>query len=149
MPKHFASTAHRWKQRGDIYLWRYLDNARNYPGLNLSLDPLAHESLLVLFRAFVEERLKCKRTLAITAPTARVLRVPNNLGGAARITSPTSVRLSYDPDLDAVWTMDEEADPLPWELGAQGAAKVLSVLELPDSHFDSAIGGDPAIWWWG
>jgi hypothetical protein len=149
MPKHFASTAHRWKQRGDIYLWRYLDNARNYPSLNLSVDPLAHESLLALFRAFVQERLNCKRTLTITTPTPRVLRVPNNRGGAARISSPTSVRLSYDSDLDAVWTMDEAADPLAWQLGAQGSAEVLSVLEEPDRHFDSSFGGDPVIWWWG
>lgn len=149
MATHFASKAHQWKQRGRIYLWRYLENTRNYPDWHLSLDPAAHESLTTLFRAFCEEGLKCKRTLVVTAPPAAVLQVPNNQGGKARFTSPAKIRLSYEPDLERVWTIDAEADPLDWRIGPGGAAEVRSVLDEPHRYFDENFGGEPSIWWWG
>ena len=145
----YASRAHQWNQRGQIYLWRYLENQRNYPDWSLSLDPLALESLRVLFRFLHEDETRCHRTLVSSEPTAAILRVPNNRGGTARFTSPGKIRLYFDPAAEVGWKLAESGDPLQWQLGPSGLAETVEFLTDPEDYFDGALGGEVPVWWWG
>jgi hypothetical protein len=40
-------TAHLWKQAGRISVWRYTENAGNYPGWHLTADPAGFSRLLL------------------------------------------------------------------------------------------------------
>jgi hypothetical protein len=144
-----VSRAHRWKQRGRIYLWRYLENQRNYPDWHLSLDSAALASLGALFRFLNEDQTRCHRIFAISPPVAEILHVPNNRDGKARYTSPAKLRLSYDPGATEGWILAEGGDPLEWKLGPSGLRQVLQFLSDPQKYFDHNFGDDPSIWWWG
>src|ERR1044071_2745683 len=39
----------KFKLNGHVYLWKYRENTRNYPGWNITLDDQAIDSLLTLF----------------------------------------------------------------------------------------------------
>jgi hypothetical protein len=42
-------TVARWKQQGRVYLWRYKENRKNYPGWHFTADAVACNALLELF----------------------------------------------------------------------------------------------------
>ncbi|NNJ26102.1 hypothetical protein [Alienimonas chondri] len=77
-----------WRQRGTVFLWRYQDNAENYPGWHCTADAEGCESLLRLFAVLRTAEPGDGRTVRLTSPTAAVLSVPNNRGGAARWFAP-------------------------------------------------------------
>lgn len=84
-----------WKQNGSLYLWRYLENTRNYPGWHLSANNLFCESFTDLFKKMLSAKWSSQKLLLITPPNEKILRVPNNHGGKARWYSAKSLLLNY------------------------------------------------------
>ena len=148
MGNDYRSRAHRWKQSGRVYLWRYLERER-YPDWHMSLDEAALESLGSLFRFLDEDGTRCHRTFTISSPTDAILRVPNYQGGEARCAYPKKLRLYFDPAAEMGWDLAESGDPLQWQLGQSGLAEVVAFFADPPSYWDGYFGEDPGLWWWG
>lgn len=74
----------KWKQKGDLYLWRYLENSRNFPGWHLTANDICCFALNELFETMLAAHWSSEKTLTLSEPTKEVLSVPNNRGGAAR-----------------------------------------------------------------
>ncbi len=149
MSTYHTSKAHNWKQKGNVYLWRYIEGVKNYPGWNFAVDEDARLSLTNLLLAFVKDDVASHRAVALTKPTDTVLIVPNNRGGIAKFKSPAKARVLYQPGVSDAGYLTESNGSVEWEIGRDSATSILSVLGEPDRYFDQRIINDPAVWWWG
>ncbi len=70
-------TVNDWKQTGNIYLWRYKDDAKRFSGWHMTADDEGARSLARLVDLFLASGTDAKRTIRLTIPTDRELRVPN------------------------------------------------------------------------
>ena len=149
------------KRRGAIFLWRYRDNARNYPGWNLSADASGACSLLRRLRALAQSSHGTSRTVNVDVPTLTVLRVPNNEGGKARWWAPSRWRVAFQPDPEHrdLWKFPDDEDPAVLTLGRDRLADLIKGVEaITHGRGDYSIGGsagDPSrpqaelwLWWY-
>ena len=67
-------------QAGSIYLWRYLENVRNYSGFHLTCDSAGCSTL----RAALNNEAGYPYVTVNLASDEKVLKVPNNKGGLAK-----------------------------------------------------------------
>ncbi len=77
----------RWRQSGKVYLWRYRDNSRNYPGWNMTTDVAGCSSLLELLDLIDAARWSCTAAIRVSRPTPEILNMVGNMAGAARWSS--------------------------------------------------------------
>ena len=144
-----AANSYRWRQRGTISLWRYLDNTRSFPGWHFSADDAGCASMLALLDALFLDPEGTTRTLQLTAPSAEVLSVPNNR--RAPVEGPASLRLSHSVDPEVLrWT--ENGGRLVLEIG-QARAPLLrkGVADVAAGDGDYCIATVPLplwFWWW-
>ena len=132
----------KWKQQGRLYLWRYIENARNYPGLHLTADDACCHSLADLIERMLSARWSSQKSLVVTPPTKEVLSVPQNRGGEAGCKSPSNLILKYPKD---------KVDGEHFSLEENGHAVILSagsrklellkegVLKIPKGEGDYSI----------
>ena len=80
---------------GRIYLWRYRERTRNYPGFHLSADRAGAGQLLTLLVSLAKARTPQLANVTLDPATADVLAIPNNRGAA--ISSYRHWELSVDP----------------------------------------------------
>jgi len=73
-----------WKQTGKLYLWKYTENSKNYPGWHLHADLEGCTSLIKLICLMRMDKFPAKRTVKISAPNSQILSVPNNKRGKAK-----------------------------------------------------------------
>lgn len=132
---------------GTVSLWRYLDNARNYPGWHLTADAAGCAALLALLDALGAEGAGAARTLALTAPGAAQRAVPNNR--AARWEAATTLRLTVDAAADA-WHWEGDGAHVLLRCGRTGLAGVRQgVADIAAGRGDHACGrGAQALWFW-
>ncbi len=104
---------HAWRPAGHVYLWRYRENTRNFPGWHLSTDRPGGTALLQLFSLFPSATTRVHRTVPLTPPSPSVLAVPNNQQGNANVWAPTKWRVVFDPALSETdsWEFPEGTDP--------------------------------------
>ena len=107
------SLSHSWKQSGLVYLWRYTANEKNFPDFHLTADAAGVASLAELFGVLGSAEAGETRTVAISAPSASELAVPNNRG--ASTISPSRLRVAVSEHRDH------------WQLEARTEAAVLCV----------------------
>lgn len=139
--------SHAWQQHGTVSLWRYRDNARNFPGWQLTADAEGCASLLTLLDALHTEGAGASRTLQLSAPGPAQLAVPNNRD--ARWVAPQTMRLILDEDSGAwQWQPDGERQVL--RLGVSALAGLrLGVLDIAAGQGDYSLGhGMEALWFW-
>ena len=143
------STRPKWQQCGRISLWRYTENERNFSGWHLNADAEGCASLLSLLDA-LESSPGEYRTVRITAPTAAVLRVPNNRGGRAAWLAPAKLRLCCSP-VQACWVFPLDLDPASLTVGADWLPRLREGIGgIPEGRGDYSIGSDaePSLWFW-
>lgn len=58
----------RWKQSGRLFVWRWSDESRNYPGWNVTADRSGAESLRQLFALMQRAEWSSQRALKVTNP---------------------------------------------------------------------------------
>ena len=144
-----AANSYRWRQRGTISLWRYLENTRNYPGWHFTADDAGCASMLALLDALFLDPAGSTRTLQLTAPSAEVLSVPNNR--RAPVKGPASLKLSHVVDPEVLrWIQD--GDRLVLEIGQQRAPMLRKgVADVAAGNGDYCIATAPLplwFWWW-
>lgn len=69
---------------GKVYAWKYLENSRNYPGWNFTVDKNASERLLELLDLMRKCEWSTKKEIKTSTPTENQLKVPNNQNGSAK-----------------------------------------------------------------
>ena len=69
---------------GKIYTWKYIENSRNYPGWNFTVDKTGSNSLLELLDLMKRCEWSSRKEMQISTPTENQIRVPNNQNGNAK-----------------------------------------------------------------
>jgi hypothetical protein len=136
-----------WTQDGKIFLWRYLENTKNYPGWHLAFDIHGGTSLLQLLSIMKTTNDNCMRTITLSHPSAEVLRIPNNRH--ARVQSKPKLRLRWQPHDGNVWAIEESDTEISMVLGTRVSENVIHAIENPGKAFDETIAVDPLLWFWG
>jgi hypothetical protein len=70
-------TVNDWKQDGNVYLWRFKDDSRKFSGWHMTADGDGSRSLNSLLDIFLQSDIDARRTVRLTMPTEKELRVPN------------------------------------------------------------------------
>ena len=138
----------QWKQKGEIYLWRYVGNPINYAGWHLSCNKEGCESFLELLGCFVGSSENAKRTVNISAPKNNQLKVPNCNG---KFRSPPKLFISYDSKNNEAWDFSEETEKVALSVGKMYLEKIKSgVSDVSQGKGDYSIGekGKELWFWW-
>jgi hypothetical protein len=75
---HRPARSEHWKHSGNVWLWRYSPNDRNYPGWHLMANAEGAASLVGLLEALAEPNQPAFRTVQLCRPTPAILAVPKN-----------------------------------------------------------------------
>lgn len=142
-----VNESEKWTQDGRVFLWRYTENTRNFPGWHLALDVLGGNSLLTLFSSMKASNQPTMRTVRLTKPGSDVLAIPNNR--TSRIVTKDKLLINWTPDRKNEWSIDEQDDEVIMVLGKKVLANIENAIENPNKAFDTTIGVDPLLWFWG
>ena len=131
-----------------ICLWRYLQNEKNYPGLNLSLDPEGC--------AYFKERLNDQwpnSSIPLTPPDDLVLSVPNNMNGKARVKAASKLKLLVNISTkDESILIIEDKDTISIAMSNTMKLKLVTAIEdIQNGTGDYSIGSNENsiwFWWW-
>ena len=137
-----------WKQQGSVWLWRYFENVRHYPGWHFTADRAGGRSLLALFDLLeAANDASLYRTMQVAELTPNILAVPDNR--SARATSPVRWRLRYAQAPEA-WRFMEAGDTLELTMDAQSVHKLRESVEaVLRREGDFCIGPDTdRLWFW-
>ena len=59
---------YNWHQKGSLYLWRYKEAQRNYPGWQITGDDDGLKSIIELINIMIAEDRNSKRTIQLSSP---------------------------------------------------------------------------------
>jgi hypothetical protein len=131
----------KFKVSGKVFLWKYKDNQRNYPGWNLTVDKVASPNLVDLLDLMDSCEWSTKKTLTTEEPTQAQLNVPNNQRGQAGWKSAQQLTLnSRKLESDDFWAVIENNGDVEIQFG-KGKLKKLrtAIAEIPLGKGDFAI----------
>jgi hypothetical protein len=136
-----------WRQTGTVFAWRYVENVENYPGWHLAFDPAGVRSFEDLLRRVAAASAgPAYRTIKVTHPTAKVLRIPNNRRSA--VVAPQRLRVSGLAAEDG-WSATESAGNLNFAAGRGQLLGLADWLAADRDSFDTTYGRGPEFWYWG
>jgi hypothetical protein len=143
----------KWNHRGKTYLWRYKDNARNYPGWHFTADDESCDAFHELFEIMNAARYSGVCTISITAPTPEVLSVPNNRDGKARYESAKQLMVKYDPSQPHLWDITFKTSSVTLSIGKNHVQALRQgIKDIKTGNGDYAIGPmdkGNCLWiWW-
>jgi len=132
---------HTWKPQGAVFLWRYLENTRNYPGWHLTADSTGVRSILALLDLLASSSVRLYRTIPVTRPTIRELSAPNNKQGTAKTAVPAKWRFDFDPTTPGRWTFPQNLEPACLSFGPEYVpALVAGLTGIENGSGDYSIG---------
>ena len=143
---------HSWKQSGNVSLWYYTENERNFPGWHLTADPAGCESLIVLLDAFATDGIPASRAVEIEPPSKAQLGVPNNKSGLAAWRAPSKLRVAFSSN-PAEWSFPPDLDPAVLTIGSNWLVPLREGISgIPHGRGDYSIGpsskGSSRLWFW-
>jgi hypothetical protein len=148
----------KWKQSGEIFLWTYLENKKNYPGWHFSADRVGASSLLQLFDKMVIAKWSSFKDISISRPTHKILKIPNNKNGKAKWRSPKTFRIKYAKHLvsNTHWSLEIKEQSVNLVVGLHKLNEFREGIEnVMRSQGDYAIGPDDGLchndlclWFW-
>ena len=142
---------HTWKQAGAVSLWRYTEFKHKFGGWHLSADSAGIASLLALVQA-LQSAPGSHRTISVTPPSDRLLKVPNYQQGAALWAAPKKWQLRFSA-VSATWLFPAQMEPAELCFGREYLPQLVAGLEgIPKGEGDFCIGspadGNLALWFW-
>ncbi|HEV2915068.1 MAG TPA: hypothetical protein VGX92_17455 [Pyrinomonadaceae bacterium] len=142
----------KWKQKGRLYLWHYLEHTRNYPGWHLTADDACCRSLVDLIERMSAARWSSQKSLVVTPPSKEVLSIPNNIGGEARCKSAGKFILKHPKGIvdDEYFSLEENGSTVVLSAGGRKLELLKEcVLKIPTGEGDYSIKvGDRHLWFW-
>ena len=140
----------RWQMRGNVYLWRYKGNARNYPGWHLTADEPGCAALLELIDLMRASQFSSEAPIPLSQPSPRELVVPN----APREHIPAnSLTVYHSPTKLAAdhWRLTENDSRVRLEVGHDGLSELRNgIADVARHEGDYSIGatGQELWFWW-
>jgi len=142
------------KVAGQISIWRFTDNDRNYPGWNLTIDGQASQDLLQLFDLMDKCDWSTKKSLGTNKPTDNELRVPNNRQGTAKwLTKPTITFATKSNGASDYWTTEEKKEELEIIFSKDKLKQLRqAIADIPNGKGDISIADNKdenllTFWW--
>ena len=144
--------AHSWKQSGEISLWYYTENDRNYPGWHMTTDELGSASMVMLLDALLEDNTSASRSLFVKSPSKVQLAIPNNKSGLAAWRSPKKLVVAYSPNANE-WSLPLSEDVAVLTFGSDWHTPLRKGISnipigLGDYSIGSNNGSSAALWFW-
>lgn len=113
------------KVKGKIYIWKYLENSRNYPGWNITTDKIGGESLLELIDLMITCKWSSKKTFQTMEPNKNQLNVPNNKNGKAEWKSVQNLTLNLKKEIEPdFWEIIDKGNEIEISLGNNSLLKL-------------------------
>jgi hypothetical protein len=99
----------KFKFNGQLFLWKYRDNIRNYPGWNISLDPAGCDSFLSLLDLMEQSEYSSLVSFFVNEPSQEHLNIANR---GARYKICKRIKLNHKKQPDDLWHMNESTSAL-------------------------------------
>jgi hypothetical protein len=150
-----------WRLHGKVFLWRFAENTRNYPGWDCTADPEGCRSLLDLFTLMADAACSSKKDITITRPTEEIATRPGHRCGGEWL-SPGRLRLVYPKSkvVDNLWRWDcnlqsatltigrSKLEALRHAFESVGAGKGDFCIHADDQNVHGFDPEKMAIWFW-
>lgn len=141
----------KWEQKGHLYLWYYVDNARNYPGWNLTADKDFSNRFVDLIQRMLDAKYNCQKSLEVTLPTDEILKIPNNQGGYAKCKSPKKFILKHQKDKISGdnFSFEESENKITISANSQNLELLKECFQNIRREIDYSIEiGNTSLWFW-
>jgi hypothetical protein len=139
---------------GKVYVWKYLENSRNYPGWNFTVDKIASASLLELLDLMKNCEWSSSKEIEISNPTENQIKVPNNQKGSAKWKTVSKLILSSKKNTDKeLWKVIEKETAIEIQFGENKLIELEKAINgIPKGIGDFAITSDSEenilyLWW--
>ena len=139
---------------GNIYIWKYLDNSRNYPGWNFTADKKACNSLLELLKLMQLCEWSSKKEIKTSEPKISQFKIPNNQNGEAKWQTSMKLILSFKKNEDEnFWELIENLNEIEIQFGEKKITDFENALnKILDGNGDFAIVNETEdsilYFWW-
>jgi hypothetical protein len=137
-----------------VYIWKYTDNDRNYPGWNITLDYSTSQELSQLFDMMEKCEWSTNKKVLTTRPTDKEISAPNNRNRTAKWTTKSkiifSLRGNEAPDY---WLTTEKMDELEISFGKEKLKTLKdATINIPHGNGDYSIAdkddNNILTFWW-
>jgi hypothetical protein len=131
----------KYKVLGKIYIWKYKENKRNFPGWNLTVNNEGSKSLLNLLELLESSQYPSRKRVMLSEPTSKQLGVPNNRGGNARYKPARVLELRFKKfNNEEIWRMAEQESVVILEFGTNKMRELKSAIAgVPEGKGDFGI----------
>lgn len=142
------------KIKGKIYIWKYLENSRNYPGWNITTDKIGGENLLELIDLMKICNWSSKKSIKTIEPSNNQLNVPNNRNGRAEWKSAQNLTLNLNKEIEPdFWEVIDKENDIEILLGKNSLLKFEnSIRRILNNDGDFAISDNEEenilYFWW-
>ena len=139
---------------GKIYAWKYLENTRNYPGWNFTVDRKASESLFKLLNLMEKCEWSSKKEIQASIPTENQTKVPNNQNGSAKWKAASKVIFNLKKTAEKqYWEVIEKETEIEIQFGENKLVEFeKAITGIPNGKGDFAISNDFGesilYFWW-
>jgi len=119
-----------WRQRGNVYLWRFPTDVRNYPGWQCTADAEGCRSLVEMLTIMASSEWSSKIDIALTAPTPEITSLTGFTRGE-RWSYPGRLTLHYPGNtVDAdLWRWSGDLRTPTLSLGSSMLVKLVDAFE--------------------
>lgn len=135
-----------------IYLWRYQENKRNYPGYHLTADAEGCDQLISLTEELEKTKSAVNHHIELSPVNEKILAVPNNTQGNKTVISLKFWNLVCDPKFRKAHFEYDNLYPIcTLELSPQQAGCIAEgVRDIKNGRGDYCIGGkgENLLWFW-
>ena len=139
---------------GKVYVWKYLENSRNYPGWNFTVDKTGSRSLLELLDLMKRCEWSSRKEIQISNPTENQIKVPNNQKGNAKWKTVSKLILSSKKVAEKeLWKVIENETEIEIQFGENKLIEFEKAISgIPKGIGDFAISSDSEedivyLWW--
>ena len=139
---------------GKVYAWKYLENSRNYPGWNFTVDRKASENLSELLKLMQQCDWSSKKEIQTSMPTEYQIKVPNNQNGIAKWKATSKLIFNSKKVEDKnYWKVIEKENEIEIQFGENKLAEFEKAINgIPKGEGDFAISSNSEedilyLWW--
>ena len=108
-------------------MWHYRTGVRNYPGWHFTADHLGVTFLISLFTKMLESQWPARFHLKISRPTPRILQIPNNQDGQAKIAIGSDLVIHHPKDRvdQSFWEITSDTESITITVGTKKLKELL------------------------
>ena len=135
---------HDWSKSGNIAIWRYEPQAKNFPGWHMSCDSEGYKSLNELLSLFLDSDPMIKRTLVLDTPD------PYIASSTLKKTVQNKLVIVKSSD-DSQWLLSDDCGKLKLDIGSGKIAELMDGMDgALAGKYDFSVGATNGqnLWFW-